>query len=201
MEAISVIITDAGRAEHINAQQTGTNNFTLTEFAFGTGKNPSSPTQTALQNEFKRLNTMSGQPVDPHTINVTVQDTSNDEYTFSEFGLYTNNGTLYAVYSAPSDIMGKFAASALNMGVNIYLGTLYAATVNFGDLILSNPPAREEVLGVVQLSTQAMAIAGEDDLTAMTPLKTKQAMEAANPLGSTHKLTLVDSVVAAIQMK
>lgn len=201
MEALSMIITDAGRAEHLNAQQNGTEAITLTHFAFGKGTETSSPQQTELQSEFKRIEAMSGQPVDEHTINITVQDVSGDEYTFSEFGIFTDKGTLYAVYSAESDIMGKYAASALNMGINIYLGTLDAASVSFGDLILSNPPAREDVQGVVQLATQAQAEEGIDDFTAMTPFKTKQAMEAANPMGSTHQLVVVDDLIAAIKKK
>lgn len=175
--SISLIITDAGRAEVINADNTGTGPVTLTEVALGTGIAASSPTQTALQAEFKRLTTISGLVVADDTIHVTVRDETNDTYSFSEFGIFTDSGTLFAVYSAPADIMQKAAASSLNMALDVVLGTLDANTVTFGDTNFANPPASETVSGVARIATQAEALAGTDDQKFITPIKLKAAID------------------------
>ncbi|BBN59304.1 phage tail protein [Hydrogenovibrio marinus] len=200
MSAISLIITDAGRAEVINADNTGTGPVVLSQIAFGSGTNASDPSQTELQNEFKRLNSISGLAVSADTIHVTVQDLTTDAYSFSEFGVFTDSGTLFAVYSAPSDIMQKSADGTLNMAVDIVLGTLDAKNLTFGDTSFSNPPASETVSGVMKIATQQDASDLSNDTKAMTPLKTKQAIDAANPLSATHKIVTVDTVVAAIKM-
>lgn len=177
--SISLIITDAGRAEVINADNTGTGPVTLTEVALGTGIAASSPTQTALQAEFKRLNTISGLVVADDTIHVTVRDETNAEYSFSEFGIFTDSGTLFAVYSAPADIMQKAAASSLNMALDVVLGTLDANTVTFGDTNFTNPPASETVSGVSKAATQTETNTGMDDTKFVTPKKLKAWVKQA----------------------
>ncbi|WP_040728211.1 phage tail protein [Thiomicrorhabdus sp. Kp2] len=177
--SISLIITDAGRAEVINADNTGTGPVTLTEVALGTGIAASNPTQTALQAEFKRLTTISGLAVADDTIHVTVRDETNAEYSFSEFGIFTDSGTLFAVYSAPADIMQKAAASSLNMALDVVLGTLDANTVTFGDTNFANPPASETVSGVSKVATQTETNTGTDDTKFVTPKKLKAWVKQA----------------------
>lgn len=60
--------------------------------------------------------------------------------------------------------------------------------------------ATEAAKGIAALASQAEAEAFTDDTKQMTPLKTKQAIDAANPLSATHKIVTVDTVVAAIKM-
>lgn len=57
---INIIITDAGRAEVINAENTGTAPVTIAEIGFGTGQYNPAVTDTALQAEFKRITTFGG---------------------------------------------------------------------------------------------------------------------------------------------
>lgn len=177
--ALQITITDAGRAEIINATNTGTAPVEITEVGLGTGQYTPNPTQTALTGELKRLNTISGQVVSPDTIHVTVKDEGNDEYDVAEFGLYTASGTLFAVYSQTSGpFIQKSAQSILLLSVDVILGTLDATNLTFGDTSFANPPASETVAGVVMLADDNDALAGEDDSKAMTSAKVLAALNS-----------------------
>ncbi|MCP3877342.1 MAG: hypothetical protein GY701_02945, partial [Sulfitobacter sp.] len=168
--SIQITITDAGRAEIINAANTGTVPVTITQVGLGSGKYTPTAGQTALQAEIKRLSTIAGEIVADDTIHVTVKDESNDAYSVSEFGLFTQSGTLFAVYSQPSGpFMQKTAASTLLLAVDVILGTLDATNITFGDISFANPPASETVVGVVELATAAEVQAGTDTVRAVTP--------------------------------
>lgn len=159
--SIQITITNAGRAEIINAANTGTAPVTITHVGVGTGQYVPAATQNALQAETKRLATIAGQVVADDTIHVTIKDESNDVYNVSEFGLFTESGTLFAVYSQTSGpFMQKAGPSTLLLSVDILLGTLDANNITFGDTSFSNPPASETTPGVVQISTLAEALAG-----------------------------------------
>ncbi|MFN3881493.1 MAG: phage tail protein [Nitrincola lacisaponensis] len=162
--ALQITITDAGRAEVINADNTGTGPVTITEVGLGTGQYNPDPEQLTLTAETKRLNTIAGQVVSADIIHVTIKDETGDAYTVNEFGLYTDSGTLFAVYSDPDNpIAQKAAASALLLAVDIILGTLNANSLTFGDTSFAMPPASETVMGVVQKATTAEAISGVAD--------------------------------------
>ena len=105
--ALEIIITDAGRAEIINANNTGT----APEEQIGVGRaRPSAA--TALTGEIKRLSTIAGEVVADDTIHVTIKDETSDAYAVSELGLYTQSGTLFAVYSDPLRILSKKASGS-----------------------------------------------------------------------------------------
>lgn len=61
--------------------------------------------------------------------------------------------------------------------------------------------ATELVPGIAEIATQTEVNAGTDDVRFVTPKKFKQAIDLNNPLNSTHKMVLIDIVVAAIEMK
>lgn len=167
---LNITITDAGRAEIINAANTGTAPVEITEVGLGTGQYSPDPAQTALTNEVKRLNTISGEVVADDTIHVTVKDEGGDAYDVAEFGLFTASGTLFAVYSqASGPFMQKAAQSSLLLSVDVILGTLDATNLTFGDTSFSNPPASTSVAGVVELATGGESIAGTDTTRAATP--------------------------------
>ena len=151
---LNITITDAGRAEIINAENTGSDPVLITEIGLGTGEYVPSPTQTDLVSETKRLTTFSGEVVADDTIHVFVKDEGNDAYNVTEFGLFSASGTLIAVYSQVGDIMQKTAQSSLLLAVDIVLSTINAASLTFGDTSFTNPPATTEALGVVELATQ-----------------------------------------------
>jgi len=167
---LQITITDAGRAEVINATNTGTGPVAIAEIGLGTGQYEPAPEQTALTAETKRLATIAGQVVSADTIHVTIKDETGDAYTVNEIGLFTDSGTLFAVYSDPvNPIAQKAGASALLLAVDIVLGTLDANSLTFGDTSFSNPPASETVAGVVALASNAETQAGTDNARAITP--------------------------------
>ena len=187
--ALEIIITDAGRAEIINANNTGTAPVEIAEIGVGTGKYTPSAAQTALTGEIKRLSTIAGEVVADDTIHVTIKDETSDAYAVSELGLYTQSGTLFAVYSDPlQDFIEKASGSSLLLSVDIVLGTIDASSLTFGDTSFSNPPASETVAGVLQLADLVEAAAGENDTKAMTPLKSKQLLQSFNLLTADQRL-------------
>jgi hypothetical protein len=193
---LQITITDAGRAEVINATNTGTGPVTIAEIGLGAGQYEPAPEQTALTAETKRLATIAGQVVSADTIHVTIKDETGDAYTVNEIGLYTDAGTLFAVYSDPvNPIAQKAAASSLLLAVDIVLGTLDANSLTFGDTSFAMPPASETLQGIVRLATQEKVDAGEDDQDAVTPKKL--AANIGNKIGiTTHKQILISGCLA-----
>ncbi|RUM91064.1 MAG: hypothetical protein DSZ27_07335 [Thiomicrospira sp.] len=200
--ALQITITEAGKAEVINAANNGTAPVLITAVGLGTGKYAPDPTQTALQSETKQLSTIAGQAVSSDTIHVTIKDETTDVYSVSEIGLYTDSGTLFAVYSDQLNaFMQKTAESALMMSVDIIIGTLDATNLTFGDTSFSNPPASETVSGVAKIANLAEAIAGTDDIKIMSPLKVKQKVDnAINDLinGSPGALDTLNELAQAL---
>ncbi len=175
MANLQITITDAGRAEIINATNTGTNPVLIAEVGMGSGKYAPDPAQLALVTETKRLATISGVAVSPDTIHVTIRDETADAYNVSEIGLYTAAGTLFAVYSDPlNDFLQKTAGSTLLLSVDIVLGTLDATAITFGDTSFANPPASETVPGVALIASQIETDTGTDDAKLITSKKLQQ---------------------------
>ncbi|MCW7419022.1 phage tail protein, partial [Escherichia coli] len=90
-------MTDAGRQELVNANKTGTNKVEIVSVGLGSRYYVTSTSQTNITDEIKRLTTIGGKVVSD-TIHVTAKDDSKDEYVVHTIGLYTNKGTLFAVY-------------------------------------------------------------------------------------------------------
>ncbi|MFU3873523.1 phage tail protein [Pseudomonas aeruginosa] len=169
---LQITITDAGRAEIINAENTGTGPVVITEIAFGTGQYAPSKTQPALQVEVKRLGSIAGQAVAADTIHVMAKDEGPDAYNVGEFGLFSSAGTLIAVYSQPAAsgwIIQKSGSSTLLLATDIILESLDATSLTFGDILFINPPATTEVQGVVELATDVETQDGLDGVRAVTP--------------------------------
>ncbi|MCQ2035179.1 phage tail protein [Stutzerimonas kunmingensis] len=167
--ALPITITDAGRAEIINAQNTGTGPVTITEIGFGTGQYTPTKTLTALQAQIKRVSSIAGQAVAADTIHVTAVDESSAAYNVGEFGLFSDKGTLIAVYSQPAAsgwIIQKAGASTLLLATDIILESLNATSITFGDISFLNPPATETVPGVVMLENTLTSSSTSRALTA-----------------------------------
>ncbi len=186
--ALPITITDAGRAEIINAQNTGTGPVTITEIGFGTGQYTPMKTRTALQAQVKRVSSIAGQAVAADTIHVMALDESSSSYNVGEFGLFSDKGTLIAVYSQPAAsgwIIQKAGPSTLLLATDIILESLNATSITFGDISFINPPATTTVQGVVELATPEETQTGTDASRAVTPAGLKSLT------GSTTRAGLV----------
>lgn len=169
MAALNIIITDAGLAEVVNAEQTGTAPVLLTEVGLGTGQYTPDAAQTALSKEFKRLTTVAGGAIGDNAIHLTAQDESTDAYTVYEFGIYTASGTLFAVYSQPTPILQKAAAAVALLAADIVLTNIDPDSVTVGDTNFQLNGATTTKQGIVELATGEEVIAGSDAFRAVTP--------------------------------
>ncbi|BCR26629.1 phage tail protein [Aquipseudomonas alcaligenes] len=186
--ALLITITNAGRAEIINAQNTGTEKVTITAVAFGTGQYTPSKTQTALQSEVKRVGSIAGLVVADDTIHVMAMDESSAAYNVGEFGLISNKGTLIAVYSqlpAAGWIIQKAAPSTLLLATDIILESLDTSVIEFGDITFINPPATESVAGVTKLVNTLTSTDTTSALTAAMGKKLQDEKQANIAEGST----------------
>jgi len=167
----SIIVTDAGIEEVINAERNGTAPVVLTQVGLGTGQYTPTHDQTALQNEFKRLpaNALSGGNVGDNVIYINARDISSDAYTLFEFGVYTASGTLFAVCSQNVPILQKAAGAQAYLDIEFLLTNVNPASVTLGDTNFFNPPATTETPGVVELATAAETEAGAVADKAVTP--------------------------------
>ena len=165
----TIVITAAGLAEIINAEHNGTAPVLINEIGYGTGQYTATDSQTALKKEFKRLSSLSGGAVGDQTIHVTALDASADSYTVYEIGLFTDKGTLFAVYSQTVPILQKASQSQSLLAVDIIASAFDATSIVFGDTNFHNPPATTSTLGVVELATDAEVSAGTDASRVVTP--------------------------------
>lgn len=165
----TIVITDAGLAEIIAAEHDGTAPVLIKEIGYGTGQYTPTADMTSLREEFKRLNTLSGGAVGDNVIHLTSRDSSSDSYTVYEVGLYTDKGTLFAVYSQTIPILQKAAQSQALLAIDIIASAFDADSIVFGDTNFHNPPATTSTLGVVELATDQETINGSDATRAVTP--------------------------------
>ncbi|TES82257.1 phage tail protein [Burkholderia cepacia] len=162
-------VTDAGRAALVAQGNTGTNEHRVTEVGLCTAAFLFDPAMTVMPNERKRVNTFGGKNVAKDTIHVTIQDTTNDQYSLYGYGLYLENGVLAAVYVQSTPIMEKSPAAYLMLASDMQFVSIDATKLVFGDASFLNPPASETVQGVIELATQEEVNDGKDALRALTP--------------------------------
>ncbi|NYS80102.1 hypothetical protein HZS80_20775, partial [Halomonas glaciei] len=161
--ALKITVTDAGRAEIINAANTGTKPVEITHIAFTATAFAPSEQQTVLPGEIKRVASIAGEVVAPDTISVTAKDEGSDAYTVRGFGLITEFGTLFAVYGQAAPIIEKSSETTLLLTTDVVFADIAAASLTFGDVTFSNPPATETTKGVVEKATEAEAKAGSNN--------------------------------------
>ena len=166
---LNVIITDAGIAEVVNAQHTGTAPVVLTQVGFGRGIYTPTASQTALHDEIKRVGTIAGGVVGDNIMHIQALDSGGDAYAVYEIGVYTASGTLFAVYSQPLPILHKVANSEIMCVIDFVLSGVEPTAVTVGDTNYALAPATTTNQGVVELATNEEAIAGIDTERAVTP--------------------------------
>ncbi|WP_081058744.1 phage tail protein [Burkholderia cepacia] len=162
-------VTDAGRAALVAQGNTGTNEHRVTEIGLCTGAFVFKPDMLAMPNERKRVNTFGGKNVAKDTIHVTIQDTTDDQYSLFGYGLYLENGVLAAVYVQSTPIMEKSPAAYLMLSADMQFVSIDAAKLVFGESSFLNPPASETVQGVIEIATQEEVNEGRDAVRALTP--------------------------------
>jgi hypothetical protein len=98
MSALQIIVTTAGFEALVNAQNTGTVAVLVSQIGLTSQDFVADAGTTSLPGELKRLSTFAGAVVDDDTIHVTIRDDSADVYSLRGFGLYLDDGTLFAFY-------------------------------------------------------------------------------------------------------
>lgn len=168
---MNLIITNAGLAAITNAENNGTLPLTIAEVALGSGLWTPDATATGLQNEIKRISTVTGGNPAPDQLYAEILDDSSDTYTLGEIGFYWSDGTLLAIYSQTSPIQDKTATVPLLLSCDIALSSLPVNSLTFGDTNFQYPPATETVKGVAEIATQDEANGSTDDSRILTAKK------------------------------
>ncbi|EPW5024099.1 tail fiber protein [Escherichia coli] len=176
MSKLLFTMTDAGRKALVNANKTGTDKVEIVSVGLGSRYYATSTTQTKITDEIKRLTTIGGKVVSPDTIHVTAKDDSKDEYVVHTIGLYTNKGTLFAVYSQEQVIINKASSTIALISSDIAIKNLDTKNITFGDVEFINPPATETVVGVARFANEQEIDAGTDDSLAVSAKRLKQAI-------------------------
>lgn len=174
--AITIIVTNAGRAALVNAASTGTNAVTVTQLGITEAVFVPDAAQIALPGEIKRIALASGVVVADDQIHVTASDVTTDAYAMRGFGLYLADGTLFAIYGQAGAILNKTSESMMLLAIDIAFADIDAEMIEFGDTNFILPPATTEILGLVELATTAEAQAGSDAARVLTPLTGKQSV-------------------------
>ena len=178
MAALDIVITNAGLAEIVNAERNGTAPVILSEVGFGTGQYEPDPSRTTLEAEFKRLTAIAGGSIGGNVIHLNAQDASDDEYTVHEVGIYTESGTLFAVFSQGLPILQKVSLAQALLAIDIVLTNVNPASVTVGDTNFQFNRATTEMQGVVQLATADEVALGLDDAKVITPATLAKAFSS-----------------------
>ena len=167
----SVVVTSAGLAALLNAEQNGILPVKITKFGLGTGNYTPTADKTSLQSKFKEITALSGGAVGDNVIHVTMTDASSDAYTANEVGVYLEDGTLFALSSQPvGAILQKAAGSQALLSLDLVLqGGTGGVTVSGGTNFF-NPPATTTTAGVVKLASLDEITAGTNTTKACTPM-------------------------------
>lgn len=174
MAAIYLSLTDAGLAAVQAAS--GSDPVTIAELGLTATAFTVAPTLTALPGEFKRIGAIAGIAAAANITHMTAYDTSGDVWNATGLGLWLADGTLFAVHSSASTIINKAAPAFALIGFDIAFNADLAGSIAFGDPIFSNPPATEDMRGLIELATQGEANTGTDVLRAITPATAKAAV-------------------------
>lgn len=169
MATVPITITDAGLAEVVNAEKNGTAPVVLTTISIGTGQYTPKPDQTSMLAKFKDFDTISGGAAGDNVIHVSIQDDSIDSYTVYEIGVFTDSGTLFAVYSQNTPIIQKASAAHMLLAMDMVLTNVNPDSVAVGDMNFALNPATTTRQGIVELATSEEVASGTDGSRAVTP--------------------------------
>jgi len=178
MPGLKLQVTNAGRAALINAPNTGTNAVLVSQVGIANTPFAASAALTALPSEIKRIDTVGGTITAADTVHVSVRDETTDVYDCYGFGLYLSDGTLFAVYSQPTLLLGKAAAAMMLLALDAVFTDIDVTQLTFGDTNFTDPAATTEVPGVVELATETEATSGTDKVRAITAFLLKKVLDS-----------------------
>lgn len=166
--ALRLVLTEAGIARFTAAQLGQPIDLSVAKVALSAAQIAVSPTLTALPGEFRRVSTLSGRQVGRNVAHLIVRDEAALAYQVRGVGLFLADGTLFAVYAQPDPIVGKSINSTMMLALDVAFPTNSTAVLTFGNTDFLNPPATEDVKGVVELATDDEMTAGTDPARAVT---------------------------------
>lgn len=184
MDKLIFTITDAGRQAIINASNTGAEKVEIKSVGIGDMYYITTPDQTEIGGEIKRITGIGGTVISPDTIHVTAKDDTKDEYVVHTVGLYTDKGTLFAVYSRAEPIINKSASTVMLISSDITFKSIDTANITFGDVVFINPPASESVVGVSRFATAEEVEEGLDPAIAVSAKRLKGELDKKANLDS-----------------
>lgn len=183
--------TTRGRAALVNAAHTGTKAVTVTQIGVTDQAFVPDPNggDVLLPGERKRLNTFGGKAVADDVVHLTVRDETADSYMLRGIGLYLADGTLLAVYGSDKIILEKSAQAMMMLAIDWMMADVDARQIQFGNTDFLNPPATTETQGVVELTTDEEAIAGQDRQRAVHSAALHATLNARLGTGAPTPLT------------
>ncbi len=176
--ALTILITNAGRAALVNADKSGTRAVRIVSVGLSPTAITPAATATTLPGEIKRITTLSGDQVAADMIHLVVRDEGDAVYTVRSFALYLDDGTLFAIYGQADVIVEKSAQALLLLAIDVALKDIAASSITFGNTSFLLPPATTERQGVVELATAEEGRAGTDTTRAVTPAVAKASVLA-----------------------
>lgn len=202
MDPLDIIVTQAGLDALVDAQNGDTDPIVVTEVGLTETAFDPAPTLTALPGEFKRIVSVAGQSVADNIIHMTAQDSTAATYDLRGFGLYLADGTLFATFGQAEPLFRKVSIAAFLLSFDLVFNGAIAGDIEFGSAEFLYPPATETVKGVARIATQArvdaLADAGDDAETIVTPKTLRVRLAALKAAVDTSLATLADTVDAAI---
>ncbi|KQM21945.1 hypothetical protein [Novosphingobium sp. Leaf2] len=169
MAALELKLTNAGLAAVQGAS--GSDPVILSHLGLSATPFAYAPTLTALPGEFKRVVVESGIAAAPNITHLTAYDTSGDVWSMTGFGLFMDDGVLFAVHTSPDVVMSKAGPAFALIALDIAFEADLAASISYGNAVFTYPPATESMRGVAEIATQAEVDAGTDDARFVTVLK------------------------------
>ena len=165
----------------------------ITELAIGTANWTPDETATALQTELKRLS-LTGDKTSDANVHLTAVDSTTDEYTVFELGIYLASGTLLAITGDGAAITGKATRTDAVYAIDLPLSQFSDATVVIGGTGFMLPQSTESVAGISKQATVEEAKAGTIDNKTVTPAGVKAAFD--NRTATTEATGLVELATA-----
>jgi hypothetical protein len=169
MAALALKLTDAGLAAVQGAS--GSDPVVISHLGLTATPFDYAPTLTVLPGEFKRVAVESGVAAAANVTHLTAYDTSGDVWSITGFGLFMDDGVLFAVYSGAAVIMSKAALAFGLLAFDIAFEADLAANIAYGNATFAYPPATDSTRGVAELATAAEVDAGTDDQRIVTPAR------------------------------